>query len=313
MPATVQSITTIQDIPQLLATFADSAGFSAAMQAGGACRVTLPGGADTYDFVVTADTMSWTGPNASKLVKAVSHVPMLKEGASGLIAATPTKVFFFANSGAAPYLAMVVSFGYNRYRHLYLGRIEKVGAYGGGDVISATQPVGGFYTTSFGDFGNYNRGQFLFASRYQRPFIGEHGGVKVQHASNPQLWRAFKDDDGQTYAQDRVLGGFGDGFNDWQLARGRSSYAGSNLLVPINLFMPVDGEAFAPIGTPNGVAGVNMQDILPEAQVKVGNLGYRVFPAWVRTELAAEWVLPNGYVPENSFYVGYAYRDETFD
>src|SRR5690606_35716827 len=96
------------------------------------------------------------------------------------VAQTPTKLFLISMLTPEPYLAIVVEYGYNSYRHLYLGNMEKVGNYSGGEIIGgASGPTSTTNTNIF--WQDSGRIKQLFGS-YQNSWIrASSGGVHVDH------------------------------------------------------------------------------------------------------------------------------------
>lgn len=103
------------------------------------------------------------------------------------------------------------------------------------------------------------------------------------------------------------------------VARGTSNYAGSNILVPVNLFIPestlVGADVkFRPIGYAAGVRMINVQGINPGDAITVGSKTWRVFPEFSRqTEKYAAYGSQNPagfYYPyETSYMLGLAYEE----
>jgi len=223
----------------------------------------------------------------------------------------PTAVAFIGGLTPQPFIATVIFYGDNLVRHLYYGHMEKLGAYSGGEVIGGvTGPLGTSPSTL-----TYRSNRYLFQARQSAVDLDRSGGVYVGHIDNPNPWRVFRATTalspltGFTNAQ--ALGGFGDDVNDGYLARGRSPFAGVNVLTPINLFAtePITGSAsFRPLGCPAGVRLVNMQDLAVGARVEIAGEYWRCYPA---TRRSTEQNMPVGTgnyrASETSFMVGYAY------
>jgi len=231
----------------------------------------------------------------------------------------PTVLHLIGSLLPVPYIAAVVKYvtpaGDVVYRHLYIGNMEKKGSYEGGEVISTSD--GPYNSTSSRSYDDPNY-KYLFQARCDSKDPTVQGGVHVEHVDNPTPWLIF---DGPitsaamtAFTAGTVLGGFGDSINDGYLARGRSPFAGQQMLAPINLYQAtlIPGDTvFVPLGRPAGVRLVNMQDLQPEAEIIVGGLLWRVFPSHARrfesvsTESTNLGANPPAF--ETSLWVGYAY------
>lgn len=238
---------------------------------------------------------------------------------------TPTKLFLIGMMSPAPYIAIVVQFGYNLYRHLYMGFMEKEGVYENGAVISAHN----------GDMNNTNRDrywlwhgyqQFLFSGFNTWGAVGQNGGVYVDSPTLTQKWRRFRSN-GMTsnpanfYQQlngSEVFGGMRDGQAHAMVTKGKNSFAGAQVLVPMNLFvtrMLADEYRLKPIGRPPGVRMVNIAELEPEAQVEVGGEQWYSFAAnskqndnYNRRFYQSNDVRSDFVMQETSYNLGYAYR-----
>lgn len=225
---------------------------------------------------------------------------------------TPTAVAFIGGLLPQPFIATVIFFGDDLVRHLYYGHMEKIGDYTGGEVISGCYgPLG----TSSSGLLSYRQNRYLFQARQSADTVVTCGGVNVQHIGNPVPWRLFR---GPTtlspltaFTNAQALGGFGDDVNDGYMARGRSPFAGVNVLTPINLFAaePITGScSFRPLGNPAGVRLVNMQDLAVGARIEIAGEYWRCYPA-TRRNTNPDMPLGTGNyrASESSFMVGYAY------
>jgi hypothetical protein len=301
------AITAMADIPPLVAAFAADAGWTVVgttlTRAGGGLSFTLAAAIAGYDH-----TLTWTnGVNNARIVS-----PKLGGTASVPVVSIPSKVYLF---GDADFIAIVVEYGFNSYRHLYLGNMVKAGDYTGGEVISGCTPLasnsGSSYPMSF------RAAAYLFAARQTVHSSANCGGVNVSHVDNPTQWRKFSGPVNDATPLDgfnnaTALGGYVDDINDAYVARGRSSYAGAQILVPINLYasMPITGDTrFAPLGHPAGVRMVNMADIDPAGTFMIGAETWQCFPALAKSVSTTVAQTSGGAwaVGETSYLVGYAY------
>ena len=209
----------------------------------------------------------------------------------------------------------------------------KAGDYTGGEVISANmfnrdvRYAGASGTDTYGvtTTAGAPLHRYLFSARWGGsglPTTGV-GGVNVVHADNDTPFRVF-DGPVETYAQNSftgvsVIGGNADDVASGLVAKGLSDYAGSNILVPVNLFIP-DSDLigadvkFRPIGYVAGVRMMNVSGINPGDAITVGSKTWRVFPEFSRqteTTMAYGASNPLGfYYPyETSYMIGLAYEE----
>lgn len=232
----------------------------------------------------------------------------------------PTKVFLIGMLTPEPYLAIVTEHGYNLHRHLYMGFMEKIGNYSGGEVISSQN---GCTTTVSSNLNlmDRTRKNHLFSSRHSLWGDAEAGGVRVVSGENAVTWRRFRNPRSfvnalhLAYAGDEVMGGFGDSINDAILAKSLSSYSGANILVPVNLYctqLVTSDVRYRPIGRPAGVRMINMQNLEPQTVMNVGSEVWRVFAATSkRTSGTEPQAGTSGFTHlayESSHFLGYAYR-----
>lgn len=340
----VHSITAITEVPALVGAFAASIGWEADLTAPSTPILRRPQGGDSNsgsnssfeaaDAIPFRVSASVAGSTHSLSVAAYQYdedsnsgVAQLLAGAavfsSPIVGATtpavvlPTQVHLIGALSPEPYIAIIVEYGTNLYRHMYIGNMEKVGDYEGGEVIATSDgPGSSSQSRTYYDLDM----KYLFGGRQVRRAAAEAGGVHVRHTDNAYPWRFFRASVATSgtpllsFPANSVIGGYNDAINDGYMARGRSPFAGQQMLSPINLYNadPIIGDVeFVPIGKPSGVRHVNMQDLQPGAEIVVGGLLWRVFPSHARR---FETVMPEstgvGVNPpefETSLWVGYAY------
>ena len=312
------NITAITDVPALVSTFAATAGWTVTGAAGSPILThpTLPG---AISFQLTAavvgndHTLTWTASGAPVVT---SNALITSPKMNGTLAAPdvslPSKVHLFGDLLPEPFLAIVVEYGFNLYRHLYFGYVEKLSAFTGGECIAGS----GFGDRS--DLQPQYRGGFtyyLFDALQAGRAAATAGGVRVDHASNATKWRRFATPTSVqaalTMTTDTALGGFQDDINSGYLARGKSTYAGTNILVPMTLYAVKQGgnpPILAPIGAPAGVRMIHIQDIDPGAEFIVGTKTWKAFAAFRKNASTFSTVKPAGWnTDETSLWVGYAY------
>lgn len=298
------TITALTSVPALVKTFANANGFTTGGTSGNP-TISVPAG---LTFTLSASGSEIVLSNGTQ--NAHLQAPIRDSGTL-----TPTKVSLFGAQTPQPHIAIVVEFGYNLYRHLYLGYLERSSAFTGGEVIAAAN----FFQSNSGyDFPlgwRDTRHQWLFSAHQKQWGVNDCGGVRVVHANNANTYRRFRAasvDFGSWNAWDgnEVLGGFTDDVNDGYVARGRSSFAGAAILTPVNLYATRgtgSGAQFSPIGIPSGVRMVNVTDIDPDTSVTIGTDVWQLFPMFRKSALTS---VPRGstyLADETSGMVGVAY------
>lgn len=261
---------------------------------------------------------------------AVTGAPVLNPTAStgGVSVSTPTKVHFIGTASGTPYLATIVEFGFNSYRHLYVGYMNKSSDYEGGEVISGTwSRETGSPTGSQVGWNAYETGATgLFSATAANDTNSRRGGVRVLHPNNPTKWREFRatgsGSDFNSYANGTseitVMGGYLDGANTGYAIAGKSEYTVSAVVSPIPLLVTTTiggNRYFRNIGSPAGVRHINIENFEPGSLVNVGSREFVVFP-WMSKRASPIIQFPPSSVPstsrfpqnESSGYLGYAYE-----
>jgi hypothetical protein len=256
------------------------------------------------------------------------EAPRLNGTVAAAISTPPTKVHCIGGTTPVHWMCAIVEFGYNLYRHLYLGNMEKLGNYTGGEVISASNfathqasPNSPSYSISYVDNQSLFNAIQSFAPNVVvgGNTVSSAGGVKVTHADNPISFRKFRHSNiGSTpttnFIGDEVFGGYGDSVNDGMLARAKSSFAGAAILVPINLYVsrtPAGVDVrFTPIGRPSGARLVRMDGLDPGSQIEVGNKLWRVWPMIRKSTSKTVGKGTAWPADETSYLVGMAYLED---
>lgn len=333
-----QTVTTFSLIPDAMLAFAEARGWTRA-----GAKITRPGGGIGFTIATkpprgnSKTVLEVLGDNGKSCW---TSSPQDNAAGNGNPYA-PTKVHCFGNDSpwdeegkVAPWLAFVIEFGYNRYRHVYIGNMVKLGDYTGGECISAN---------FWGQYAHVNAGsvtyndslhRYLF-SAMTRPSRGEgddkapmnsgSGGVQLLHADNPNTWRDFTIDANGSNdvmrdlnGQD-VFGGIQDGINAAMQCVGFADYAGAAALIPVNLFGSEPGLAgtqnyrIRPFGFPAGARMINMKNLNPGEQFLIGNRAYRAFPEFKRSQITTftrtAGATQSGWSDEGSLMAGYAYPE----
>lgn len=323
-----QAISAITSIPALVAAFAAAQGWTVDNTTPTQPIFTLPTTDTLIKWKLSAaisgqdHTLTWTAsgsavPTSTANTRSPKFAPPTGTTA---VPQLPTTLHMFISPAPTetPYLAIVIEYGANLFRHLYLGRMERLGNYSGGEIVSGCS---GPHTATSGviSYRHFSHTQYLFSGRSSLFGTTGCGGVNVNHADNPNTWRKFVGVNGSSITllpNDTVMGGINDGVNDGFYARGEAPFIGANLLVPLNLYTvkPITGDvSFIPIGRPPGVRGVHMANIDPGSSIEVGMVNWRVFPAFAKSELTdmPGGIAGSGYwrTAETSHMIGYAYRE----
>ena len=307
-------ISSITEVPALVASFATARGWGVS-----GTTITRPGGG--LDIQITASATGYDHYLAAAATTVATtsarfYSPKLRGTVAVPEVSTPSKVYLFGASTPEPFIAVVVEYGVNLYRHLYIGNLVKHSDFVGGECISAATPL---TTTTSGSYPvSYRTANYLFAGRGRALAETYSGGVRAVHANNPTPWRKFYTSTAVTpltsLDNTGAIGGFTDDVNDGYLARGKAAYAGVQILVPINLYapVPITGDTlFAPLGYPAGIRMVNMQDIDPNYTFLIGSQTWRCFPVFTKSSAQSVSKDPDGWADaESSYWVGYAYPQD---
>lgn len=235
-----------------------------------------------------------------------------QDGVSDL---TPSKVtmFGFHPTGAwtqgqkNPWIALVFTYEFNYYRHVYLGHMDRAGGYTGGEVMSIANgpdyrvpaygiPVPTPVKQRDSAFAHHFGANNKMASTGPNPTLPGVPLVHVAHANNPYPYRpltalSFYDTGNAVLGPAEplpggvmpgwpafALGGFGDGPNDPLMEMSHGEACNAHILTPINLYMTDLSGRYVPLGSPAGIRFANMRDIAPEQSIAIGNDLWRVFP-----------------------------------
>jgi hypothetical protein len=341
----VSSIAAISEIPALLKTFADSLGFTTTTVSGTQVTVKHPSYTPAKIFTVQSLT-SGTGAtlreqisvstNAAGSTAAICESPKMNpsqvnSGASVVVSA-PTKLHLFgklaggASDSGETFIAGVIEYGYNLYRHFYMGYIEKISAFDNGELVtgSAFWPVGKNSNSAI--YCDTDDTRYPFSANNAVNGDAGNGGAYIVNAGNATPWRSFSsgtwtsghtfDQHFATYCDSLILGGYKDNMNSGYMGVGKSPYSGAQLLAPINLYIgkKVSTTAyFQAVGSAAGARLVHMEDLEPGAAVTIGTQTWRVFPVFQKSLVTSYSTsistAANAFPAGNSSYlVGMAYK-----
>lgn len=341
------AITAMTEIPALVKTFADARGWTTTTVSATSVTVRHPTytGAKTFGVqtdhtgsgITLLERLRLTCTDASNSALVIS--PKLNVSQADIDSAVqviaPSRLHLFgelggnsASSGVS-FIAGVIEYGANLYRHFYLGYADKISAYEGGELITGsacwfqTQGITGVVTRPFFDVDHCI---YPFSALHQAGYV-DNGGMHINHVGNAQPWREFANRQNlvattlfanfSTNGHKVVLGGYKDSINSGYMLAGKSPYSGAQIMTPINLYIgkrSASEQNFQAVGNPAGVRLVHMEDLEPGAEVTVGSSVWRVFPVFSKRSeanmtaastlaTAREWPAFN-----SSQYVGMAYR-----
>lgn len=297
MAYSVHAITSITEIPALWAAFASSIGFTVNTSVPSAPTIKHPGYADGLPFRMQTNVSGMNHDIRVDSATVVTNVSVTRSPilnptmtAGGAAVVLPTKVHFIGSTVGEPFLATVVEYGYNLYRHIYVGYMEKSSSYTGGEVISgsnfAATELSSLITTY-----QYNADRAVYQPPFSISTNQEAGGVRVVHANSPSAWRRFFASGTGSYTDITgfastsrgvtVMGGWRDGVNTGYANSGQSNFSSSAILAPVNLLITKNNAGktvFQAIGKVSGARMINIRNIEPAAQVTVGSKDWIVFP-----------------------------------
>lgn len=323
------SVLSVNDIPAAIATFAAANGWSVNVSVPAQPTFNHPSKPGSMTFRIRALISGTNNQNKDVIIedtgviatsRAVMRSPKLAGLTNNPTVPNPTTISMFAGTFPEPYIAVAIAFGVNLYRHMYLGFMETLGNYTGGEVISCTAGSSNVSSLSV-SYTAISMFKNLFGSRRSTAIVAknESGGVRLVHANNPIPWRIFSSTTSiatpfNGFLGDEIIGGYGDGNNDVMVARGHSTYSGAAIFTPCNLLISraIPGDVrFAPVGHPCGVRLVNVRDLTEGQIVQIGSEIWRCYPAVSkRPELVMSGASITGFYRdfESSFQQGYAYR-----
>lgn len=356
MAHTTTAVTSINDIPNLVRTFAAGLGYTTVDLGSNQITVQHPTYAGAKVFTVKPN-ISGSGATLRERIEISTDVasstsalcespklnPTQTLSTAGVVLMQPTQLHLFGNLESdvgdtsltgLSFIAGVIEYGFNLYRHFYLGYIEKLSAYDGGEVISGARCWVSHQTS-----GSVVNIQHWHHEETGYPFSGDNssntavthetvtGGAHISHANNPTPWRKFFYSAGASAASfdaafatkgdSLIMGGYKDCVNSGYLLAGKSPYAGAQILTPINLYIGKrvsSQQFFIPVGRPGGARLVHMEDLEPGQTITIGSSVWRVFPVFSKqasaymTKIAGGFPANSGFPPNNSsHYVGMAY------
>lgn len=309
MPYVESAISSMAEIPPLVASFASARGWAVSGNV-----LTMPGSDLALTFAASGTFYSVT-PSESGQTLVVDSPRTFTGGASA-----PTRLHLFGNTITEPWIAGVIEYGFNSYRHFYIGRLNRYGNYQGGEVVSGNEAS---YSTDNIRYPLRMENQpYLFGALFETLTVtrpnssnaNERGFCRVIHQDNPATFRRFFQSSSLSMDNNistlSVFGGHADNFIDGLVKYGQNNVAGSSLLVPVNLYVSIFGgtsNQFIPIGNVVGARLINMNAIEPNTEIEVGNEFWRCFPEYRKSTATSRSTRDS---PETSYFLGVAYNTE---
>lgn len=347
-------ITSISDIPSLVKSFADTLGFTTSTVSATQVTVKHPSYTLAKTFTVKVNNEG-SGLTLRQRIEVscdvVGSIPAWAESPklnktqvdtdAAVTVEAPTKLHLFgARLGGSgdpgkSFIAGVIEYGYNLYRHFYLGYVDKITSFDNGELItgSSVYPFADNITSGNFTVAYDHKANVLYSPAY--PFQAtvpdnttsyRNGGCYIPHAANAESWREFNlrsswssagfDAATSVNGHKVVLGGFGDSINSGYMNAAKSPFQGVNILVPINLYIGkrVSSQQYLQaIGSVSGARMVHMEDLEPGAEVTIGTSVWRVFPVFSKSSdpynRRPVFLGTNRRFPQNnsSYFVGMAY------
>ncbi|WP_299311278.1 hypothetical protein [uncultured Halomonas sp.] len=199
-----------------------------------------------------------------------------------------SRAWLFGGTDPEHWLHVVVETAPGYFHHLYFGRLERYGNWGGGAIFSATN--WGVNSSSSrrwdGGFDRNNYGPLMLFQAARQDGNGFHssfidpGFVEVDHPEAPMPVFRFVTSDRQS--QPCVTGGFGTAYNGLLTAIPRNGFDGSVPTQPIILFHLDEDQWSRPLGRVSGVRMINMTSFSDSDVVEFAGDTYQVFPLGTR-------------------------------
>jgi hypothetical protein len=352
------AITANTDIPALVATFAASLGFTTTSVSSTEKTVQHPTFTGAKVFTIRTNNIGAAETrrervelqlNVTGSIVAWAESPKMNptsgNTAGSVVVSQPTKLHLYgklsggSSDSGKTYIAGIIEYGFNLYRHFYMGYIEKLSSFAGGEVITGSSycPVP---ITSFNDsivkwdnsYGNgYISWPFTAENTGYGPVNISNGGLYLDPALKTNPWSSFNTNGNAfsntdihnsfaAFGDQLVIGGFGDSINTGYMNAGKSPYAGAQILTPVNLYVgkrATGVQYFQAVGRAAGVRLVHMEDLDPGSTITIGSSTWRVFPLFRKS--AAPSVPIKGYATvstpycfpsdNTSLYAGMAYEE----
>lgn len=340
-------ISSLTSVPDLVQSFAEDLGFLTDLSEGVA-SVQHPTYAGAKIFSIEAlsdgedtDQREWVelriNVPGSNEATAVSPLMWVEDGSSepgAVVVLQPSALHLFGevhgdeDDAGGSFIAGVIEYGPNLYRHFYLGYVEKITAYGGGEIISGSAQGAGPLTTTPEQWTALSNGACKLPFSAVNGNSPDNGGMHVNHANAHQPWYSFNTGLaalGPSFSESfstpagnsAVMGGYRDSVNSGYVVAAQSTFANAQIMVPVNLYFGrrENNQQFVfPVGAPAGVRLVNIELLEPGAEIMLGSSVWRVFPLFSKDvdpvlESAEDPATGLRFAVKNtSHFIGQAYR-----
>jgi hypothetical protein len=324
MTYSLQAVTSWQDVVDEIITFAAARGWTTTGGSGSSGTVENPSTGLVTTLTASSDTITASPAGG---IEARARSPYLDGTYPGSpVIVNPVQCHLFGNNSpyaapdSEPYIAVVVGFGYNSYRHIYIGTMVPAGNYTDGDVISINNFS--LQGSSPGDIYPYGqKNKYLFGANNNHEDGATYaGGVKISHADNATTWRSFRSPSISSAALENLtgseaFGGNNDDINDGRVYRAHADYASGQLMVPVNLYCSDgdDGENYRirPLGHVSGARLIDMENVDPEQEFSISSDDWKAFPEFSkRSDAFVDWPGTAYFPNELSGYYGLAYHKD---
>ena len=330
MAFVIENIATLAEIPALVGSFATAAGWTVGAAPDpmfpDARLLTRPeGGAplliqrlgEGLAPGVDEDFLVFGAPSITTNIALMNNI---RFGGTELIpqVAAPTRLFLFSGveEGHA-FIAGAVEFGFNRYRHFYLGGLVIKGNYTGGEIVAANTFENSTSTFRWPrDTASHKMlfqatGDLDLRTREQSGFahvVHPDSADPIKPISSP--FTAFSPFE-LNAIEGSAVGGPLDRLNDTFLRDGQEHFAAATILTPQNMYEATsEPRRWRPLGHVAGTRMVNITNLEPGQQVTVGSIDWRVFPEFRKSNVSSIDIIDGGFnADESSEFIGVAFAE----
>lgn len=301
----IENVANFSEIPSLVASFASASGWSVAtssdpMNFPDAVVLNRPEGSRPLELrrepqTSGLDRLTIGDPSTPGSPRAVLDNIRIGGDVNAPLAPSPTRIFLFSGTEEGhSFIAVIIEFGFNRYRAFYIGGTVIKGDYTGGEIVAANRFVNSGVNTDWPRATDNHRLLFQASAADLFNDPNDAGFVRVVHPDQTEPFLPFQidrsnfEDIDTLFAADRALGGPFDRVNDTFVRDGQEHFAAATLLTPHNLYQSTGSPIrLRPLGHVAGSRMVNMTNLEPGQQVTVGATNWRVFPEFRKSGLSS--------------------------
>jgi hypothetical protein len=283
--------------------------------------VTPVGGNLTYEFRIYTDpdvgceVFEVGSMSHAELAVQATHPAGNPNSSSNYNFQSPDKLFVY---GENDWAFLTIRYGFNQYRHVYMGTLHSIGNVGFVDVIGGSNSgyrYGGRSEPSYFKGSEGLRPIFMYinSSDYyeDRLEVNRRGGVYVVHSDLTQAVKPFKDSEIVSVSD------WPDHFTlcRYHLSSGVDELCslppvpGGSVLIPYPMYV-IEGQEenlkIYPLGTVKGVRYVNLNNLNPEEERVVGVNNWKMFPE-LSKQSQHKWEKKD----ENNYVFPFSYSYET--